>query len=103
MIGRLVAFADMLVDPAIAQPIQPLRREQNMVDADAVILAPGAGLIVPERILPGRLVTGAEGIGIAQMFDGSERGSGLRLKQSVVDPGLGIVAIPVFGNDVVIP
>ena len=36
--------------PAVDEPVGGLRRQQQVVDADAVVLLPGAGLIVPERV-----------------------------------------------------
>src|SRR4029077_10978723 len=42
--------AHVPVDVDLDQPIGRLWGQQNVVDADAVVLRPGAGLIVPERI-----------------------------------------------------
>ena len=102
VIGRLFAFANIAVYVAGAEPVGGLGRKQDMVDADALVLAPGPGLVVPEGILPGLAVAGAEGIGIAQIFDPAQRRPGLRLEQRVIHPGLGIIAILVFGNDVIV-
>ena len=44
MIRRLVAAADMLVDAAAPETVGRLGRQQNVIDANAVILLPGAGL-----------------------------------------------------------
>ena len=43
----------MLVDAGGDEPVGGLRRQQQMVDADAVVLLPGAGLIVPEGVEAG--------------------------------------------------
>ena len=39
-----------LSTPAADEAVGGLRREQDVVDADAVVLLPGAGLVVPERV-----------------------------------------------------
>src|SRR5262249_31617064 len=102
VIRRLVAFAHMLVDAAILQPVQALRRQQNVIDADALVFAPGSGLVIPKGILAGLGVTGAESIGETQIFDATPGGFGLGLEQRVIDPGFGIVTVPVLRDDVVI-
>ena len=63
MIGRLLAAAHALRDLHAAQPVRRLRRQQQMVDAQALVLLPGAGLIIPERIKPRRVADGAQRIG----------------------------------------
>ena len=55
MVGWLFPGAHMLVDAGGGQAVGGLRREQQMIDADAVVLLPGAGLVVPERIEPARI------------------------------------------------
>ena len=50
VVGRLVPAAHMLVDAGIDEAVGRLRRQQQVVDADAVVLLPGAGLIIPERV-----------------------------------------------------
>ena len=69
MVRRLLAAANLLVDGAALETVGGLRREQDMIDADTVILLPGAGLIIPERVLVGLGVAGAEGVGVAEIFD----------------------------------
>ena len=39
--------------PAAREPVGGLRRQQQVVDADAPVLLPGAGLIIPEGVEPG--------------------------------------------------
>ena len=39
--------------PAVTSRSAGLRRQQQVVDADAVVLLPGAGLIIPERVEAG--------------------------------------------------
>ena len=53
VVGRLFPSAHVLVDAGADEPVGGLRRQQHMVDADAVVLLPGAGLIVPERVEAG--------------------------------------------------
>ncbi len=62
-VGRFLPAADMLVDAAGDKLVGRFRRQQQVVDADAVVLLPGAGLIVPEGVLPLPHVAGAEGVG----------------------------------------
>ena len=50
VVRRFLPIAHMLVDAARDQPVGGARRQQQVIDADAVILLPGAGLIIPERI-----------------------------------------------------
>ena len=45
------------------KPVCRLRRKQNVVDANAVVLLPSARLIVPERVRTGLGVAGAESVG----------------------------------------
>src|SRR5260370_330394 len=49
VVGRLLPVAHMLIDAGRGEPVGGLRRKQEMVDANSIILLPGAGLIVPER------------------------------------------------------
>src|SRR5215831_210818 len=50
VIGWLVPAADMAVDARIDQAVGGLRRQQQMIDADAVILCPCAGLVIPKAV-----------------------------------------------------
>ena len=60
--------------PHADEAVGGLRRQHQMVDADAVVLLPRPGLIVPEGVEP-RLVRGrADGVGEAEVRPG--RGSG---------------------------
>ena len=52
--------------------------------------------------MPAFRMQGAEGVGIAQIFDPPQRRLGLRLEQGVLQPGLGPGGVLVFGNDVVV-
>ena len=57
MVGWLLPGPDVAVDADIDQPVAGLRRQQEMVDPKAPILLPGAGLVVPEGVVPGASVT----------------------------------------------
>src|SRR5262245_12675181 len=50
MVRGLLPAARVLVDAGGEKPIGRLRGGQNVIDADAVILLPGTGLIIPERV-----------------------------------------------------
>ena len=54
---------------------------------------PGAE-IIPEGVLAGFGMEGAEGVGVAQIFDPPQRRPGFGLEQRVLHPGFGIVARP---------
>ncbi len=86
--GFSLAPRTCLVDAAGLQPVGCLRRQQDMVDADAVVALPGAE-IIPEGVLAAFGMQGAEGVGIAQIFDPPQRRPGFRLEQRVLQPGLG--------------
>src|ERR1700733_5813606 len=62
MIGGLIAAAHFLVDRHGLQSVCGLRRQEKMVDADAVVLLPGARLIIPERVEAGRVRGRAQGV-----------------------------------------
>ena len=49
VVGWLFPAAGEFVDAGRSKPIGCLGRSQDVVDADAVVLLPGAGLIIPER------------------------------------------------------
>src|SRR6266545_8048974 len=50
VVGRVGPAAFGLVDAGGGEPIGGLRREQEVVDAQAPVLRPAAGLVVPERV-----------------------------------------------------
>src|SRR3990170_3044117 len=64
-----------------------------MVDAQALVLLEGAGLIVPEGITVRLVVAGAEGAGQPKIEERLEMGAGLGSEQGVVHPGAGIVYV----------
>ena len=53
VVGRLLPGRGRACRCRRGQPVGGLRRQQQVVDADAVVLLPGAGLIVPERVEAG--------------------------------------------------
>ena len=53
MVRRLLLRADVAVDVCVFQEVGSLRRQQQMVDADAVVPLPCSCLIVPETVDPG--------------------------------------------------
>ena len=78
----------MAVDAGIDQPVGGLRRQQQMVDADAVVLLPGAGLVVPEGVEVAGVADGANGVGEAEIGQRAELLPGRRQEQRVLDPGV---------------
>ena len=54
------------------QPVAGLRRQQQVVDPDAPVLLPGAGLIVPEGVLAGLVRDGPQRVGQAEAEQGLE-------------------------------
>src|SRR5258708_4107649 len=60
MARGLFPAAHITVDPDIDQPVAGLRRHQQMIDAQAVVFLPGAGLIIPKCILAGCVGDGAQ-------------------------------------------
>ena len=62
-----------------AEPVGGLGRHQMVVDADAVIALPGAGLIIPEGVGPGGLVPQHMGVGQAQVLHRPEGRAGVSL------------------------
>ena len=64
-----------------------------MVDPDAPVLLPGAGLVIPERVLARRVGDGAQRVGQAEAEQGLEGFAGLGAEQRVVGPGGGVVDV----------
>ena len=102
MIGGLVAATHLAVNGARLQSVRGLRRQQQVVDADAVVLGPGAGLIIPERVLVRLGIAGAEGIREAEIDELAQLAAGLDLEKGVVFPGDRIPDIVFRRNDVVV-
>ena len=66
-----------------------------MVDAQAVVLLPGPGLIIPEGIAPGFRMTGPEGVDVSQMKNGPKGAAAFRAAQRVVLPGCRVIDVVV--------
>ena len=62
MIGGLIAAAHFLVDRHRLQFIGSLGGQKQMVDADAVVLLPGARLIIPKGVEAGSVRGRAQGV-----------------------------------------
>ncbi len=75
------------IDLAGLKPVGRLRRQQQMVDAQALVLLEGAGLIVPERVAVRLVVAGAERVGQAEIDQRLEMRARLRPEQRIVHPG----------------
>ena len=67
VVRRLLPAARSRIDLAFDQPVRGLRRQQHVVDAKPVVLLPGAGLVVPEGVAMRLVVTGAIGVGQAEI------------------------------------
>ena len=88
MIGRLLPTAGEAVDAGGREAVGGLRREHLKVDANAVVLLPGAGLVVPEGVMTRAGMAGTHGIEVLSfafcrenlrvMRDGVERDSFVR-------------------------
>src|SRR5262249_17066677 len=63
VVGWLFPGTHVTVDAGSRQPICRLRRQQQVIDADAVVLLPSAGLIIPERVESWCVAGRAHGIG----------------------------------------
>src|SRR6476646_7888258 len=50
VVGVFVPSAHVTVDTGIDQSVRGLRRQQQMINADTIVLGPGAGLIVTKGI-----------------------------------------------------
>src|SRR5262249_39912740 len=100
VVGRLLPATHMLVDADRAEPVGRLRGEHEVIDADAVVLLPGTGLVIPESIEPGIVARGADRIREPEMHERSELGAGLRQEERIADPQFGIVDVDLGGNDV---
>src|SRR5580700_3572472 len=71
-----------------------------MIDADAIVLLPGARLIVPKGVEAGRVRGRAQGVNQAERYELAELEPRLRQMESVVDPILRTGRVARVGNDV---
>src|SRR5215831_12459368 len=100
VIRGLLPAARRGIDLARLQPICRLRREQQVVDAQALVLLPGAGLIVPEGVAVRLVVTGAERVGQAEIDERLEMRTRLWPEQGILDPGGRVVHVLRCRDDV---
>src|ERR1700722_16364705 len=100
MVRSLVAPAHLLVDRHRLQIVGGLRGQEQMVDPDAVVLLPGARLIVPERIEAGGVRRRAQRVGQAERNELTELEPGRWQIERVVDPILGARGVAPIRNDV---
>src|ERR1700691_2427255 len=89
MVGGLVPGSHLLVDRDRLQLVGGLRRQEQMVDADAVVLLPGGSLIIPKAVEARSVGGGAQGVDQAERYKLTELEAGRWQKQSVADPILG--------------
>ena len=75
MIRRFFAPTGIPIDAASRHQIRSLRRQQEMIDANAVILVPRPGLIIPERIVERRRIGGAKRFGETKVLNLEKRGA----------------------------
>src|SRR5204862_103498 len=102
MVGGFFPSPHVLVDAAGDEAVGGLRRQKDVVDADAAILLPAAGGVIPKRIELRLRVAGPDGVGVAEIFQPSERRPRFRLEQRVHQPILGLVNVFGRGDDVVV-
>src|SRR5439155_18090029 len=63
VVGGLFPAAYVAIDGGRRQPVGGLRREQDVVDPDAVVFLPGPSLVVPERVEARLVAAGADRVG----------------------------------------
>ena len=90
MVRGLFQRAHMFVDGEAGQSIRCLWRQQQMVDAQAVVPLPGAARVVPERVNLWRVGRGAQRIRQAEVLQRAEFLTRFRAEESVADPGFGM-------------
>ena len=66
MIGRLLPGPHIAVDPDLEEAVAGLWRQQQMIDPQALVLLPGAGLIIPEGVLARGVGDRAQRVGQAR-------------------------------------
>ena len=73
--------ADVAVDAAVGHQVGGLRRQQQVVDADAVVALVGPALVVPEGVVPRRVGLRAQRVGEAHVHDPAQRQGTLPCRQ----------------------
>src|SRR5690606_22188534 len=102
MIAGLFLFSWLAVDLAAFQAIGGLRREHQMIDAQAFVALPAAGLVIPEGIAMALGMEVQERIGIAEADEGAEMSASLEAGEGILGPGHRIIDIVVGRDDVVV-
>ena len=92
----------MLVDAGGDQPVGGLGREQQVIDANAVVLLPGAGLIVPEAVEAASVRGRAHGVRQAEVRQRPKPGARFRQEERVPDTNLRVVHVDLGRNVVVV-
>ena len=100
VVGRLLPAAHIAIDADIDEPVAGLRRKQQVVNPQAPILLPAAGLIVPEGVLAGRVGNRPNCVGQAKPEQRLKRLASSRTEQRIVDPGRWVVNILGRGDDI---
>src|SRR5690348_10047427 len=90
----------MLVYPRADEAVGGLRRQEAVVDADAVVLLPGTRLIVPERVDAGTRRGSPDSVCQSESEEAPKLGACLRQEQGVIDPDLRVLGIDRRRNDV---
>src|SRR5215475_4693140 len=93
VVGRLFPATGELVDAGRNQPIGGLRRKQDVIDADAMILLPCPRLVVPERVDARTWLAGTHGVGEAEIDEAAKGCPRLRLKQGILAPGVRVFGV----------
>src|SRR6056297_3563614 len=88
VIRRFLASSDARVDPALLEQVGGLRRQQVMIDADAIVSIIGAGLIVPKAVVSATRMSRSKRFGEPQVQDLAKCRAGLRARQRIIFPGL---------------
>src|SRR5438105_699794 len=101
MVGRLFPGAHVFVDGRAGELIGGWRREQDVVDADAVVLLPGAGLVVPERVEALAIITRAYRVRKTHVAEHTKSFAGARQEQCVAGPGFRPAGVRSGRDDVV--
>src|SRR3546814_16974116 len=84
------------VDLAALQQVGGLRRQQEVIDAQALVVLPAAALVVPAGIEVRRAVQGPEGLGVAEVHERAEAAAAFRLGEGGGREGARVVAATVL-------
>jgi peptidoglycan/LPS O-acetylase OafA/YrhL len=83
VVGRLLLAALPPVRERRRQPLRERRGQQRVVDPQANVAGPAAGLVIPERRHSAARMQGAHGIGQPQPLYRAERRASLRANQGI--------------------